>query len=78
MANGTAVSGLTKAYAITLPDSPTVGTVVVSGSKDTQHYQLANTGYALMPKSDGSSNLVVAQKYKVCLLYTSPSPRDRG
>ena len=65
MANGTAVSGLTKAYAITLPDSPTVGTVVVSGSKDTQHYQLANTGYALMPKSDGSSNLVVAQKYKV-------------
>ncbi len=65
MANGTAASGLTKAYAITLPDSPTVGTVVVSGSKDTQHYQLANTGYALMPKSDGSSNLVVAQKYKV-------------
>ncbi len=65
MANGTAVSGLTKAYAITLPDSPTVGTVVVSGSKDTQHYQLANTGYALKPKSDGSSNLVVAQKYKV-------------
>ena len=65
MANGTAVSGLTKAYAITLPDSLTVGTVVVSGSKDTQHYQLANTGYALKPKSDGSSNLVVAQKYKV-------------
>ncbi len=65
MANGTAVSGLTKAYAITLPDSPTVGTVVVSGSKDTHHYQLTNTGYALMPKSDGSSNLVVAQKYKV-------------
>ena len=65
MANGTAVSSLTKVYAITLPDSPTVGTVVVSGSKDTQHYQLANTGYALLPKSDGSSNLVVAQKYKV-------------
>ena len=65
MANGTAVSSLTKVYAITLPDSPTVGTVVVSGSKDKQHYQLANTGYALLPKSDGSSNLVVAQKYKV-------------
>ncbi len=65
MANGTAVSSLTKVYAITLPDSPTVGTVVVSGSKDIQHYQLANTGYALLPKSDGSSNLVVAQKYKV-------------
>lgn len=64
-ASGNAVSSLTKTYTITQPNPPTVGAVVVKGSKDTQHYQLANTGYGLAPKSDGSSNLVVAKKYKV-------------
>ncbi len=64
-ASGNAVSSLTKIYTITQPDPPTAGAVVVKGSKDTQHYQLANTGYGLAPKSDGSSNLVAAKKYKV-------------
>ncbi len=64
-ASGNAVSSLTKTYTITQPDPPTAGAVVVKGSKDTQHYQLANTGYGLAPKSDGSSNLVAAKKYKV-------------
>ncbi len=64
-ASGNAVSSLTKTYTITQPNPPTVGAVVVKGSKDTQHYQLANTGYGLAPKSDGSSNLVAAKKYKV-------------
>ena len=64
-ASGNAVSSLTKTYTIMWPDSPATGTIVVKGSKDVSHYQLANTGYGLRPAADGSSNLVVAQSCKV-------------
>ena len=63
-ASGNAVSKLTKTYAITLA-SPVVGMTVVSGSKDTLHYEMKNTDYGLRPATDGSSNLVITQKYRV-------------
>ncbi len=65
IASDKAMSSLTKTYEIMWAASPVPGTIVVKGSKDTQHYRLANTGYGLNPAGDGSSNLVVAQKYNV-------------
>ena len=60
-ATGNGVSGLTSIHKIKM-SSVSNGTVVVTGSTDTEHYQLDDSTYALMAKS---GNLVAAAKYQI-------------
>ncbi len=62
-ASGTAVSGLTSTYTIKM-SSVTNGTTVVTGSKDTQHYKLDDSEFALTPASSGTS-LIAGRIYTV-------------
>ena len=39
---------------------------------------LEKNGYQVKSASDGAEALEVLVKEYICLLYTSPSPRDRG
>lgn len=62
-ASGSAVSGLTSTYAIKM-STVANGTTVVTGSKDTQHYQLDDSDYALIPASSGT-NLIAGKIYTI-------------
>ena len=41
-------------------------------------YNLDKAGYEIETAYDGEEGLEKARKFMPCLLYTSPSPRDRG
>ena len=61
------------------PEGTVVGALVVSDPDegDVFTYELARDGSRDNFRIDGK-NLVTKQAFDFCLLYTSPSPRDRG
>lgn len=69
-AEGNGVSGLRENYIIGMPDTLTVGTVVVTGSTDTAHYGLANEDFCL---EASGGNLVTAVPH-----YTITYVKDGG
>ena len=45
--------------------------------QETLAYNLSKEGYTVEVAGDGNQALELARSSKPCLLYTSPSPRDR-
>lgn len=62
-AQGNGVSGLGKKYTIKMPDTLTAGTVVVTGSTDSAHYELASEDYCL--KAFGGNLIAAIPSYTI-------------